>query len=170
MKYLRIAPALLVVVAIGLASWLGPIWWMQRQWFALQREQMSTIMRLGELPPTGWSRDGWRNAVVTLHNVWGNVTYHPTYSGIDVPQMRSLQSDLDRILGETTAENCLESVDRVFELLLPYGKDPRFITGYRDEFRRYREAGPGSEVGEQVDVLPRGVGPAPDVESLPREP
>jgi hypothetical protein len=54
--------------------------------------------------------------------------------------MRSLKLKLERIVAETTRENSIESVDRVFQLLLLRGQKIDFISGYRDEFRSLREA------------------------------
>ncbi len=124
-----------VVTLAGLMIWWGTAWSAQRQWFALQRQQMATIQKLGEFPPPGWDRAAWKNALVTPHNVWGNVTYHPNYSHISHDEMRSLQAQLDQIVAETTPDNSFNSVDRVFQLLLQRGQKTDFIAGYRDEFR-----------------------------------
>jgi hypothetical protein len=51
--------------------------------------------------------------------------------------MRSLQLELERIVAETTPDNSIESVERVFQLLLQRGQKVDFISGYRDEFRTF---------------------------------
>ena len=129
----------LLAVATALVAWIGMTMWKQRQWFDLQEGQLATIKQLEEFPPGGSSEAAWRNALVTPYNVWGNVTYSPDYSNISIEEMRSLQSQLDRILAETTSENSIESVDRVFELLMQRGRKTEFINGYLEEFRAYYE-------------------------------
>ena len=128
---------ILLIGISGFALWVGPAWWRQRQWFALQTKQLVTIKRLEEFPPHGWDPDTWRNALITPYNVWGNVTYSPTYSNISNIEMQALQLKLDRIIAEATVENSMECVDKVFALLLQRGRKTRFITGYRDEFRSF---------------------------------
>lgn len=126
----------------ALTAWWSTKWSAQRQWFALQHQQMATIQRLEDFPPPGWDPGVWRSALVTPYNVWGNVTYHPGYSHISIDEMRSLQSQLDQIVAETTSENSFDSVDRVFQLLIRRGQKTDFIAGYREEFRMYRDQTP----------------------------
>ena len=130
--------AVLIVVGV-LAARFGAWWWTQRQWFDLQAQQLATIKRIGEFPPEGQVHERWKNALVTPSNVWGNVTYHPNYSKISNEEMRSLLANLEEIVSTTTPENSIESVDRVFQLLLKRGHKTEFISGYRDEFREYGE-------------------------------
>lgn len=138
----RSAAVVIVLMLAALVAWVGVLWSTQRQWLVLQRHQMTTIKRLGEFPPPGWDSGAWKNALVTPYNVWGNVTYHPNYSHISNEEMRLLQSHLDEIVAETTAENSFDSVDRVFQLLLQRGRKTDFITGYREEFRDYGQRAP----------------------------
>lgn len=107
----------------------------QRQWLEVMRGQLAAIERLGDVPPAGWDPATWKNAVITPYNVWGNVTYHPSYSQISLAEMRSLQAQLDQIAAEATPVNSIESVDRVFRLLLARGQKTEFIRGFHDEFR-----------------------------------
>jgi hypothetical protein len=139
MKYRRTGIAGLVVIVCGFAAWRGALWWAERQWFALQSQQLATIRRLEEFAAVGWDQQAWNNAVCTLHNVWGNVTYHPKCSNISNAEMRSLASSLHQILTETTRQDSSESVDRVFELLLQRGQKADFIEAYREEFNSERE-------------------------------
>jgi hypothetical protein len=134
-----VAMAVLAICA-ALVMWWVPAWWTQRQWFALQAQQMATIRRLEAMPPPGWDRGAWRNALVTVNNVWGNVTYTPAYSKLTVAEMRALQTRLEQVLAETSPANSVESVDRVFALLLEQGRKTVFITGYREEFREYQRS------------------------------
>jgi len=138
MKYFKSVLAILLVVVAGTAVWLGAAVSKQRQWRALQSGQMATIMRLGEIPPPGWNRDAWRNALVTPHNVWGNVIYHPSSSEVTLEEMRVLQARLDQILGEATPQNSFDSVDQVFALLQERGRKTEFISGFREEFQGFR--------------------------------
>jgi hypothetical protein len=140
MRYRKPATAILLVTVAALALWLGPPWWRQRQWFALQSRQMATIQRFETFPPSGWDHGAWRNALVTPYNVWGNVTYTPAYSKISISEMQELQTQLDRILAETSPDNSAESIDRIFGILLQRGQRTEFITGFRDEFRAYHDA------------------------------
>lgn len=132
--------AVLLIVGGVLAARFGAWWWTQRQWFDLQAQQLATIKRIGEFPPEGQDRGSWQNALVTPYNVWGNVTYHPNYSHISNEEMRSLQLSLEQIVAAATPENSIESVDRIFQLLLERGQKTEFISGYRDEFRTYFES------------------------------
>jgi hypothetical protein len=131
--------AVFIIVAV-FAARFGAWWWTQRQWFDLQAQQLATIERIGEFPPEDRDRERWRNALITPYNVWGNVIYHPNYSHISNEEMLSLQLSLKQIVATTTSENSIESVDRVFQLLLQRGQKTEFISGYRDEFRAYFEA------------------------------
>jgi hypothetical protein len=140
MNYRKTALAILLVVVAGVAVWLGSAVWNQRQWRALQAGQMATILRLGEVPPPGWNQGAWRNALVTPHNVWGNVIYHPSSSGVKIDEMRGLQLRLNQIVDDATTQNSFESVDRVFALLLEQGRQTEFISGFREEFQSHRDA------------------------------
>lgn len=139
MSIWKYALAAVLIVVVVLAAGFGAWWWMQRQWFDLQAQQLATIERIGAFPPEGQDRERWKNALVTPYNVWGNVTYHPNYSHISNDEMRSLQASLEEIVATTTPENSIESVDRVFQLLLTRGQKTEFISGYRDEFRTHFE-------------------------------
>lgn len=137
MNYRKSGIAILVAVLVGFTAWFGTVSWKKRQWFELQSQQLATIKRLEKFPPAGWDPVTWRNALVTPYNVWGNVTYSPSYSAISNAEMRALQSNLDQIVAEATTENSMECVDRVFAILLHRGWKTQFITGYRDEFRAF---------------------------------
>ena len=127
-----------LIVTAALAVWIGEASWRMRQWFALQSQQLATIKEMEEFVPAGWSSDAWRNALVTLYNVWGNVTYHPSYSQLTIAQMRDMQSRLGEIRARTTPENAIESVDKIFELLTQRcSNKSEFITGFREEFRSF---------------------------------
>lgn len=136
--YGKLILGLLVIGIAALTFWIVQALSQRQQWFALQSQQMESIKRLEEFAPAGWDRDSWRNALVTPYNVWGNVTYAPSYSQLTIAQMRALQSKLDQIRASTTPENAFESVDRVFELLTKQcSNKSEFITGFREEFRTY---------------------------------
>ncbi len=135
----KYALAAVLIVVVVLAARFGAWWWTQRQWFDLQAQQLATIERIGEFPPAGEDPKRWKSALFTPYNVWGNVTYHPNYSHISNEEMRSLQASLEEIVATTTPENSIESVDRVFQLLLQRGQKSEFIAGYHDEFRTYGE-------------------------------
>jgi hypothetical protein len=81
------AIAILVAVLFGFAMWLGTVRWRQLQWKELQSQQLATIKRLEEFPAAGWDPGTWRNALITPYNVWGNVTYSPSYSEISISEM-----------------------------------------------------------------------------------
>jgi hypothetical protein len=148
------ATTVLAVVLGGVfAARFGAWWWTQREGFDLQAQQMATIKRLGEFPPEGQSREVWENALVTPYNVWGNVTYAPNYSNVGNQEMRSLLTDLEAIVSTTTTENSIESVDRVFQLLLRRGQKTEFISGYREEFRAYFEDARRSSVTNALDAM-----------------
>jgi hypothetical protein len=135
-KLLVVAGVILfVVLAAKFAAW----WWTQRQWFELQKEQLLTIRRIEAFPPAGWDRRTWKEALIAPHNVWGSVTFSPDYSNISIEEMRSLKLNLEQIVAETTSDNSFESVDRIFQLMLEFGRRKEFISGYRDEFRSYSE-------------------------------
>ena len=85
----------ILLLACALATRVGTWWWNQRQWFDLQQQQLATIERIGEFPPTGWDRGAWKNAVVTLCNVWGNVTFHPDHSKISNAEMQTLLEEFE---------------------------------------------------------------------------
>ena len=157
-----------VLAACVLAMWVAAWSWKQLQWFELQQRQLATIDRIGEFPPNGWDRYAWKNALVTPCNVWGNVTYHPDYSKISSEEMRSLLEELEQIVAETTPANSMESVDRVFELLLQRGRKTEFISGYRDEFRTYSDLSiPPNRIAEPSHALEPAAGPDSDGESSP---
>ena len=137
MRYRKYAAVLFSIVVALLAATVGMSIWTRHVWFDLQAQQLATIERIGDFPPVGWNGATWKNALVTPYNVWGNVTFTPDYSKISNDEMRTLKSKLDQIVAETTRENSIESVDRVFELLLQRGQKIPFIVGYRDEFRTY---------------------------------
>src|SRR5687768_14499920 len=109
----------LLIMACITIAWLGRAWWIQKQWFSLQQEQMATIMRLQSLPPDANRRDEWREVIVMLHNVWGNVTFAPSYSEITNAEMEALQRRLTEIVEATTPENSIDSVDRIYGILMP---------------------------------------------------
>jgi hypothetical protein len=145
--------AVLILVCV-LATWVGAWWWKHRQWFDLQQRQLATIERIGEFSPVGWDRDAWKNALVTPYNVWGNVTFHPDYSRTSNKEMRTLLRKLEQIVAETTPTNSMESVDRVFQLLLQRGRKTQFISGYRDEFRTYGDVEiPSHRIAEPSHAL-----------------
>jgi hypothetical protein len=56
--------------------------------------------------------------------------------------MRTLLGELEQIVALTTTNNSMESVDRVFQLLLQRGLKTEFVSGFRDEFRTYVEQSP----------------------------
>lgn len=129
------------VILVGLLiAKFGSWWWTQRQWFELESKQLATIDQLRHFPPVGVKRNRWEGDLVTLYNVWGNVTYHPDYSGLSNEQMHTLHLKLEGIIAGTTQENSIESVDRVFELMLQNSPRKDFISRYREIFRAYREA------------------------------
>jgi hypothetical protein len=137
MRFLKYGSAALAILLIVVAIWITLRMRKQREWFDLQAQQLATIKRLGDSPPPGWQPRVWQSAVGTPYNVWLNVTYHPDYSKISIEEMRLLQGKLEEIVSQTTPENSLDSVDRVFQLLLERGRRTEFISGYRDEVRSY---------------------------------
>ena len=125
------------IVLTAIAIPIGRNLWIRNQWFDIQSQQLAAIKQLEAHPPSGWTPRAWKNALITPYNVWGNVTYHPDYSGISNEGMRELKRQLDQIVTESNSGNSIHSVDRVFLLLLDRGRKARFIIGYRDEFRSY---------------------------------
>jgi hypothetical protein len=49
--------------------------------------------------------------------------------------MQVLLSALDQIVSQTTTDNSVSTVDTIYEMLLARAENPRFVSGYRDEFR-----------------------------------
>ena len=135
LRYLKIVAATFFIVLVLFAVTVGPSIWTRRVWFGLQAQQLATIKRLGDFPPPGWEQKTWKNALVTPYNVWGNVTFTPEYSKISNDEMRALKDKLEQIVDKTNRDNSIESVDRVFQLLLDQGQRTPFITGYRDALR-----------------------------------
>lgn len=128
--------ALVVLLAIGgLGIWIAATGALRREWFQLLHQQQATILRLRETPPAGWDSHAWENVLVMVHNVWGNVTYHPDYSHISVEEMRHLQQELEDIVARATPQSSVECVDQVYDLLQRRGEKTEFIAGFRDEFR-----------------------------------
>lgn len=127
--------AVIGIVAILIA--MGRAMWLQQQWFELQQQQLGAIEKIAAYPPPGWEQAAWNNALITPYNVWGNVTYSPNYSKISNSEMQELRRQLEQIAAETNHSNSIESVDRVFELLLKRGQKIKFITEYRKEFKTY---------------------------------
>lgn len=133
----------LVAVAVILIGLLiakcGSWWWTQREWFKLQNKQLATIEQLGQFPPVGTDQNRWESELITLYNVWANVTYRPDYSGLSNAQMHSLHLKLEKIIAETTRENAIESIDSIFNLMLQNSPREEFITRHRDIFEKYRK-------------------------------
>ena len=126
-----------VIVMATVATWIGRDMWLRRDWFEIQAQQLAAIKELEAYRPSGWEQRAWNNALVTPYNVWGNVIFSPDYSKIGNVEMRELKQQLDRIVAETNSGNSIESVDRVFSLLLQLGQRIEFITNYRAEFKTY---------------------------------
>lgn len=137
MNLRRTAVLILLAIAAGVVAWFGLTIRQQRQWHDQLDQQLATIRRLEAFPPEGWSAGAWRSALLSPYNVWGNALYTPDYSGLSNAEMRAIQAELDVILAETTSENSIESVDRIYDLLLEHSDKTEFITGYRDEIREY---------------------------------
>ena len=112
-------------------------WWNQRQWFVIYSEQKATIELLADHPPTNVTPSEWRNVVEIVPTIWGNVTFHPDYSGLSIDQMRAFQLRLQRLVDTTTGDTAYKSVDSVFEMMHEFSPNTRFIEGYREEFRRH---------------------------------
>tara|TARA_R110002111_G_scaffold258592_1_gene327844 strand:+ start:75 stop:533 length:459 start_codon:yes stop_codon:yes gene_type:complete len=112
-------------------------WWTLRQWFAIYSEQKATIELLADHPPTNVAPSEWRNVVAIVPTIWGNVTFHPDYSGLSNDEMRTLQRRLQRLVDQTTGDTAYKNVDSVFEMMHEFSPKTRFIEGYREEFRRH---------------------------------
>ncbi|MCO8125417.1 hypothetical protein NHH03_27005 [Stieleria sp. TO1_6] len=111
--------------------------WNLRQWFVIYSEQKATIELLADHPPTNVAPSEWRNVVEIVPTIWGNVTFHPDYSGLSNEQMRALQLRLQRLVDKTTGDTAYKSVDSMFEMMHEFAPNTRFIEGYREEFRRH---------------------------------
>lgn len=111
--------------------------WTLRQWFAIYSEQKATIELLADHPPTNIAPSEWRNAVAIVSTIWGNVTFHPDYSGLSNDEMRTLQLRLQSLVDQTTGDTAFNSVDSVFEMMHEFSPKTRFIEGYREEFLRH---------------------------------
>lgn len=127
-----------IVCSMGLAWLMYPIghnWWASRQWFEIQGMQRAVIIKLVAHPPNDLSESGWQNAVITLHNVWGNVTFSPEYSSLTNEEMTQLLEQLETITEETNNENAYSKADSIYDLMHSWSPKSRFIEGYRDELR-----------------------------------
>jgi hypothetical protein len=129
----------IAITFIAVATWVVTLILssIEKRWrfFDARDKQWATINRIGNYPPAGWTTAAWQNAVVMPYNVWGNVIWEPDSATPD--EMSYLQSGLDRIVSETTTANSVESVDRVFALLLELKGDGRsgdFIRRHRAGF------------------------------------
>lgn len=142
-----------VIVMAAIAGWWLTMRSTERKWFAIQRQQLALINQLAEFPPPVSDARAWREEIVTLHNVWGNVTFSPSYSQLTVTEMLSLQHDLEQILATTSAESSHLSVEQVFELLLERGQKPDFINGYREDFRSRHPQNENAETGRLFRLL-----------------
>jgi hypothetical protein len=131
--------AAVFAVAVITALPFARSWWNLRQWFAIYSEQKATIELLADHPPTNVSSSEWRNVVAIVAAIWGNVTFHPDYSGLSNDEMRALQLRLQRLVDQTTGDTAYKSVDSVFEMMHEFSTKTRFIEGYREEFRRHAE-------------------------------
>ena len=131
--------AVVVIIASLLIAKFGMWRWTISHFSELQSDQLATIDQLGQFPPAGVEPQQWESSLGTLHNVWANVFCYPEYSGLSSAQMQSLQMKLDEILAETTQDNSIESVDRVFELMLQNSPRKEFISRYREGFQYYRK-------------------------------
>ncbi len=134
--------ALVITGFVGLSAiaWtIGAPLFQQRAWFGVHREQLATISKLKEFPPAGWNKHAWDNIVITAHNIWGNVIFHPDSSGVGRREMVLLKHELEKIVAGTNADNSIESIERVYALLLQQGRKADFIIPYRDEFRELTE-------------------------------
>jgi hypothetical protein len=136
---------LLVLILVALAFWLGRSWSLQWEWSDLDQRQRATILRLKQFPPPGISTESWNNEIITLHNVWGNVTYTPTYSGLSNADMQTLLSKLNQLVNKATPENSVATVDRVYALLLERATNRSLVTGYRAQFRETFSAKPAGQ-------------------------
>jgi hypothetical protein len=50
--------------------------------------------------------------------------------------MRALSSALVKTVTDANADNSIRKADEIYDILLLRAKDSRFVSGYRDEFRR----------------------------------
>lgn len=132
---------LLVMVVVVLTFYVGRAWSQRQQWSDLDQRQRAAILRLQAVPPAGENAAGWDEAITTLHNVWGNVTFAPSYSGLSNADMQMLLTKLEQCVSETTPDNSIATVERIYALLLDETKNRQFVTGYRDEFRAAFGAG-----------------------------
>ncbi|QDT35385.1 hypothetical protein [Thalassoglobus polymorphus] len=114
-------------------------WQIRQQWFQIQSQQLSAIDKLRDYPPNAANPNAWDNVITTTYNVWGNVTYHPSYSNISNAEMRSLKQKLDEVVANTSRKNSPASVDQVYGLLLSLDFKTEFVAGYHDEFKQYLE-------------------------------
>lgn len=144
MTYRITAAVAVTLVLVTALAWMGYAWRTQQRWFELNRQQRATIQRLEQFPPSGTDAGQWEQVIGTLHNVWGNVTYDPSHCGLNKDDMSELQRRLEGILQQTTSDNSIESCDRIYRILLEFAKNPRFVSGFHDEFREvYLNKGPG---------------------------
>ncbi len=111
-------------------------WWTMRQWFGINSDQQSTIMMLTEHPPRNVSKADWEDALAIVPTIWGNVTFHPDYSGLSKGDMHALHLRLKRLVAQSNRDNAYETADSVFEMMHEWSPKTRFIEGYRDQFRR----------------------------------
>jgi len=142
MKLLR---NILILLVLGSACYFtGKVAWkihLMRAWFAVQNRQLQLIHQLKEIPPQGWDQPEWAFSITILHNVWGNVLYHPESANATRQEMEELEHQLKQILTETTRENSDEQADRIYRLLLGRGRKIEFIRNYYDEFLSLRKTG-----------------------------
>jgi hypothetical protein len=135
MNWRRTTLGLLILVLVALAFYLGRGWSLRQEFSRLDQRQRAAILRLQQVPPPGENATAWSEVIITLHNVWGNVTFAPSYSGLSNADMQALLAKLEQWVSEATPDNSVATVERIYALLLERAKDPRFVTGYRDEFR-----------------------------------
>ena len=114
--------------------------WRWEQFKTLRQQQLATIEKLEDFPPPGIRDNAWKNELITLYNVWGNVLYIP--ESATRREMVQLQEKLDEIISETTNANSFESVNRVFGLLLDRNrsKEQEFVLRYQKAFEEYHRS------------------------------
>jgi hypothetical protein len=115
------AKHLLVLLVMGIAgaiAWAVADFAIDSQRIGAEKDrQLSTLSRLNQYRPPGWTENEWENAIP--YNIWGNAVmtyYHPPSS--DFETLAKLELGLNQIMSSTSSTNSVESIDRLYRFLL----------------------------------------------------
>lgn len=131
-----LAGGLFVLIAIGLLPAINHV--RERNEFSrLQKQGMAIILSFEEVRPASEPAAAWRNQLVEVHNVWGNVVYQPAW--VPSETVAELVRELRQIRESADSGNVVGKIDLIFQQLLRVRpQQSKFIQNYREAFRAAR--------------------------------